>query len=850
MSPAPTVPPPQPVRASGLPAASLAGLLTLLAMLLLAAPRGAAQAGGAGPAQAPVIKDVRMIGNVGIEHELMLANLRTRPGERYSEAAVNEDMHHLNDTYGVLVADVLLEPGPVVVFVLRHVTHYAWIDIQGNDRYRDRTLYDAARLRQGRGASPDEITKARTLIADYYRQRGHHFVQVDARLATSPQGEQGVQLLVFEGPEVELDAIRIEGLTALDPDAADDVLSSAPGFWAWLVGKDFIRANLDRDVVVLEHFVRGEGYLDARVALGPLEWNDDRDEVVATMVVEEGDRYTVRSLTVEGNEAYTAEELLQDAALQVGKPYRSHDRLRVQREIRRLYGRIGHIDARISMEEVYDLEQPQVDVIVRVEEGRKKFVRDVIIRGNSNTRDGVIRRYLTVYPGDVVDLSEITYSEDALIALDYFTDLTGVPKVRVTTRDTPDPDTVDVIVDVEDTASGLFTFIVGAGSDNGLFGGITIDKKNFDVTRRASTWGRFFTEFFGAGEAYHGGGQRLYMSLSPGTRQSTYDIVFQEPWLDERDERPWGYTAEVYRRLRFFREYRQGRQGLGLFFEHRYSRESAIALGPRIEEVEIDDVDQRQADVVTGEQTEFAEAEGTHRRHALEAVWRHTDLDSLYEPTDGSITRIEFDLVGGPLGGEVDAARLDLINEWFLPMGEDDEGLMRVLHPRLAIGVVEPLGGNPLPFFENLFVGGGTGPYAVRGFDYQGVGPHEEIRFNPNVPGGGPVLVKKDGDPVGGRLGFAASVEALFPLVTQYNPFRDRDEILIKGVLFTDAGNLVPEAHLDDLLRNIRLSTGAGVRMRLPALGGVVLQLDFAHVLRSEDEDERRALSFELTRRF
>jgi outer membrane protein assembly factor BamA len=156
-----------------------------------------------------------------------------------------------------------------------------------------------------------------------------------------------------------------------------------------------------------------------------------------------------------------------------------------------------------------------------------------------------------------------------------------------------------------------------------------------------------------------------------------------------------------------------------------------------------------------------------------------------------------------------------------------------VLHPRVAIGRVEPTGGTDvLPFFENFFVGGATGPFAVRGFDFQGVGPHES------------------NDALGGQLAMVLSVEALIPLVTTYNPFRDEDETLLKGVIFVDAGNLVPDTSFGDLDTDVRLGSGVGIRLRLPALGGITLALDYAAVVRDQPGDETRALSFELSRRF
>lgn len=819
-------------------------VVVLASCLSILAPSLSAQEG-------EVVRDVIIVGQVGVDHRLLKSNLGTRIGQPYKKSIVEEDMLWLHDEYGLIVDDVLVDPGPVVRFILQRIVRYDWIVLEGNDRYGEATLRHQGRLRDGRGGTPDEVVKARTLIREYYLKRGHHFVQVDVRPGRDELGDQGATIVVFEGPQVDVDDYTIEGLTALSQGAAFDVISSAPGFWSWLVGKDFVRASVDRDVVVLEQFVRGEGYLDAQVALGPLQWSDDREDVDVTLLVDEGERYMISSLTVEGNTEFTQEELLADARLAVGKPYRTHDRARLLRSIRAAYGNAGFIEARLDIEEIFALDSADIDVVVKVEEGHKKRVRDVIVRGNVNTRDGVVRRYMTVYPGDVVDLRELRYSEDALVALDYFTDLTGVPKVRVATEPTDDPELVDVVIDIEDTSSGLFTFIVGAGSDNGVFAGVTVDKRNFDISRPATSWSRFFPEFFGAGEAFHGGGQRLFMELSPGTEQSTFDVLFQDPWLDESEEKPWGLSVELYKRRRFFREYTRTGTGAGVFLEHRYSRESSISIGPRIEDVRISDIDNPEVSLggpFAGQQTAFAKAAGTHRRHVLEGAWSYNSVDSLYEPTEGFTTRVSVESVGGVLGGDVDALHVDLVNEWFVPIGEDDEGNVRVFHPKLSVGLVEPTDGDEIPFFENIFAGGSSGPFAVRGFDFQGIGPREEIQFVPGTLL--PILVKEDGEAVGGRLAIAGSLEALFPLVTEYNPFRDREEILIKGVVFVDAGNLVEKASLNDLLKGFRVSTGAGIRMRLPALGGVILLLDWAQVLSKQEGDETRALSFELTRRF
>lgn len=826
--------------------ATLVALLTLLPGLAAQSSACEGRPADAADAEGQLVNHVSIEGGTGVLPALVKANLRTKAGRPYSGADVDADVRWLHDQYKIIVDCVFMGDGGVVRFILRRIRAYDEVRFEGNERFTDASLRRVADL-QGEGVvSPDKIQKADRLLEEHYRKKGYPFAHVEINDFPLEGNRRGVRIRVFEGPWVDIDALHIVGLTALDVGDAEGLLRSEPGFWSWLVGTSYERAKLDRDILILEEFVQREGYRDASVSLQELAWDDERENVEIILRVDEGERYLVRSLSVEGNTEFTDAELLENSPLEVGGPFRAADFERVVRSIRAKYGEVGFLDVQIRDASILALEGAAYDVVLKVDERQRKKVRDVIVRGNVGTRDGVIRRYLTVYPGDVVDTREIAYSEDALIALNYFTDLAGSPRVRVTTEPTPDPEYVDVVVEVDDSTSGLFSFVIGAGSDSGAFAGISIDKRNFDISRPASSFTGFFTEFFGQGEAYHGGGQRLFMEIVPGTEVTNIDVVFQEPWMDEADETPWGYSVELYDRTRLFREYTQNTTGFGVFWDHRFDRHHSVSLGPRIEEVDIYDVDDPQADVVTGQRTEFALAEGKRTRLAGDFAYRYNNVDSLFEPTLGWLSQVRLQQVGGPLGGDIDAVRLQWTNEWFLPIGEDEDGHTRVLHPRFALGVVEPTQGDDLPFYENFFVGGATGPFAVRGFDFQGIGPRQEIQSSSL----GPRLVEDDGEAIGGRLAAVASLEAIFPLITQRNLFRDRDETIVKGVIFMDAGNLLPDTNFSDLTSDFRLSVGAGVRLRLPALGGISVLLDFAKPLREEDSDETRVFSFELSRRF
>lgn len=790
----------------------LAGLVALLA------PAAGAQDG------APIVS-VELLGDVGLDEALLRANLRTRAGAPLDRALVDGDVRWLADVHRVL-AEVEIDPGPVVRFRLSRIRRFDRVLIEGNVRWDAAELLAVARLAEGAEATPDQVTAARDLVRDHYLRAGYAFVQVESGWVTDENQARQATLRIFEGPHVDTVEVRIEGLSALDPQDALAVMRSPPGFWSWLTGKDFVRADVDADVVLLENFVRGEGYLDGRAALGALDFSEDRTEVRITLVVDEGVRYALRTLTIEGASALSEQALREVSTLQPGAPWRRPDVVRTLRAWRDLYGQIGHIDARIDPRETYDEAEPYVDVAIVIDEGAPKTIRDVIVRGNADTLDQVVRRNLTFAPGDVVDTRELRWSEDVLVALDSFSDFSGRPEVRVATEPAPDPAQVDVLVDVSDQQSGLYSFLVGAGSDSGLFVGGSLDKRNFDITRVPSAWDRVLTEFFGSGEAFHGAGQRLYLEVLPGTETTDIDLLFNDPWLDPADVNPWGLTVNVYDREREFDHYQKGRTGLAVSFDHRLSKHDSVGFGLRIEDTDIDDVDAAAVPTI-------ALASGTTSSRALESSYAWRDLDSLVEPTSGYSGRVRVESEGTLVGGDTDLWRVEATNEWFLPLGEDEDGHMRVLHPRVALGRVDETGStSTLPFFENFFVGGASGPFAVRGFDFQGVGPHES------------------GDAIGGQLAFAASLEALFPLVTQYNPFRDEDEVLLKGVLFLDVGSLQPGTSISKLFDNLRMGAGGGIRLRLPALGGITLALDLALLRSDESGDETRTLSFEISRRF
>ena len=153
------------------------GAAAALAVLLLVLLAGLAGAQQAPPEPGETIRSVELAGEVGVAHDLLRANLKTRPGQPLDPAVLDEDVRWLADEHGIL-AEVAVEPGVVVRFLLSRIRRYESIGLEGNEHFDDEELLEAAHLSADREATPDQLRIGRERIEDKYLEDGFAFVQV------------------------------------------------------------------------------------------------------------------------------------------------------------------------------------------------------------------------------------------------------------------------------------------------------------------------------------------------------------------------------------------------------------------------------------------------------------------------------------------------------------------------------------------------------------------------------------------------------------------------------------------------------------------------------------------------
>jgi outer membrane protein insertion porin family len=152
-------------------------------------------------------------------------------------------------------------------------------------------------------------------------------------------------------------------------------------------------------------------------------------------------------------------------------------------------------------------------------ENSKAYIERIDIRGNEVTKDKVIRRVLSLEPGDAFDAEAVNRDKMRIYNLGFF------ENVAVDTQPGSEMDKLILIFDVSpERKTGTLSLGAGYSSVEGLVGFLQVSQNNL-----------------------FGNGQAVSAQWDFGDRKSSYSLSFTEPWLLDR---PISFGVDVYRILR------------------------------------------------------------------------------------------------------------------------------------------------------------------------------------------------------------------------------------------------------------------------------------------------------------
>ncbi|GIW70987.1 MAG: outer membrane protein assembly factor BamA [Planctomycetota bacterium] len=812
-------------RERGAGAAAPARRRLVLALLLLLA---AALAPAAAHAQALArpelegqpVREIRFEGARRTAEPLLRAQIRLKVGEPFRWATLNDDVKRLYQS-GRVAGDIearaeLAEGGVRVTFRVTERDRIVELLYPGLSSYSVRELREASpqglRLQVGQTWEEYRARLDEQLIVERLREKGKFFAQVETRAIPVAPGEVRVVVEVREGPTVRVEEIQFLGNVHVpSAELRDQMLTRTSQLWGILRSGYFDRRLLDVDLDRLGAYYRGKGFLDARAMVDELIFSRDRSRVTVVIRIVEGERYQVRRVEVRGTTLFDPEVLARELRTRPGRPLSGRDVEADLREIRRRYQDRGYIFARVGLRSSYVEDRPAVDLTYEVEEGTRITIEKIRIVGNTKTRDDVIRRELSIFPGEVFSAQKLDESRDRLGRRGWFEDL------QVGFEPGTADDRRDLVLRVREARTGQVLFGGGLSSSTGFFGRVVLVQRNFDLTQLPTS-----LDDIAEGRFFAGGGQTLVLLAEPGSEVSRYRLRFVEPYLFPSAipfplqlRTDFDFATSLVNRT-YDEDNLEGELGLG----YRFERDGLLELSYRATLTEIFNVDvSAPADVIA--------VAGTNRVSAVALALSldKNQVDQHFVGYGGFGLQGRLELAARALGGEFDFWRVTAGGNWQTTLWQWPGASRHVLHARLELGFMAGFGGGEVPVFERFYAGG---PRSLRGFEFRSVGP------------------QADDEPIGGKVRALGTLEYSFPIVPgfdeSYAIFWRGD--FLRGVLFVDAGSV--ESRIRDFsFDDVRVAVGFGFRIKVPLFPQPVA-LDFGFPLRKLRGDDPEVFSFSI----
>ncbi|MHC4126902.1 MAG: BamA/OMP85 family outer membrane protein [Planctomycetota bacterium] len=748
------------------------------------------------------ISEIRIVGLRRVPEQLVRNQLRSAVGDPYDPGVVKGDvalMYRLGE-FGSIDAEVEpLEDGSVLlVYRLAEAAIIAEVQVVGNKVISDQDLLAAARVARGLPRDDFRIEKAKRAIESLYRERGHYLTTVS--VDESALDETGILLFrVIEGPRVKVKAIEFEGNQAFTDDQLHAEISTRTAVPLFRRG-ELDEDKLIDDVSTLDRYYKDRGFLDVRVDR-TVELSPDSTEVKVTFLIVEGRLFTLRAIRTQPEtlQVFAQAQIENLIDMRRGDVFSQKKIEQSRQALKDAYGLMGYLDVRVDAQQLRSGDEPQVDLLLRIDEGKQYKVGIVHITGNFLTLDRVIRRELrNLRPGRPFDARELQRAAQRIRATRLFSDV----HIVVQDPDPGNPEYRDLLVEVRESNTGSVNFGIAAGSDTGLFGEFSLNQRNFDITDFPESPGELIS-----GRAFRGGGQRFNMTLRPGNELFQYVMSWTEPNFFDTDNslRVTGMYAERQFRSGGSKMYDETRLSFPITLSRRLGEIWDLAVTGRFERVELDDIDP------TAPVDVFV-ASGPDTLTSLRLALIRSTVTTFTRPGEGSRTELSWEQFGS-FGGDYTFSKVEAEHTVFMTMQRDFLGRESILKVNGRAAYI--FGSDDAPLYERFYLGGRS----FRGFDFRTISPKGINRAG----------VQTD-DPVGGDWLIFLGAQYEVPLIGE----------ALTGVVFLDTGTVVNDVGFDDY----RVSAGFGVRIYIQQFGPVPIAFDFGFPLRKETGDDTEVFSF------
>jgi outer membrane protein insertion porin family len=718
-------------------------------------------------AAGPAIRTLSAVGFVNVDSLVVIRTFAVLTGQPYDAREVRAGVRRLFATG--LFTDVTVSDAPVLggVSLTIHVQErprVKEIAFRGAKKIEEKTLKEKLTLAEGQLLDPGTLELDARKVETAYGAEGYAHAKVTTHIEPISAGAIRVVFDVQEGTKVKVRGIVFHGNHTLkSEDLAKAMESKTPGFLRSGVHKP---EHLDKDETKLRLYMRTRGYKDADVdSIVPADLPDGKG-VVLHVFLREGPRYRFGQLTWTGNTAVPTAALVYST---VPKPGTIYNEAQIQKTLEnayQLYQEQGYLF--LSIDPKMSDRDSIVDVEFQVQEGTRSRIANLEITGNTRTRENVIRREASVYPGDVFRRSTLMRTQRDIFGLGYFQD------VNVDYEPTGDSADINLTLKVQEKQTGTASAGAGYSSQTGLTGFVELGHNNL-----------------------FGKGQSVNIRVERGGKRSDLELSYTEPWF--RDT-PLSIGFDIFNTRRDLDFYRRKDVGGGIRVGRplRWPDYTRGIIAYDLRDVTLSDFVLARP----GEPSNLQALRGTkwpRRVSSVTLTFNRNSTDNPFYPSKGSKIILMNEVAGGLLGGVESFYKETFENKTYTRLGGPFVLMVR--------GKTGFLGGGQVPEYERFRLGGTTADY-LRGYPDYYVVPRANVSRDSLT---GQILDRYPG----GKTMLILTSELQFPIADP-----------LHGLLFFESGNTWNSTRDLDL-GDLRKSIGFGVRLEVPALGRIGFDLGY-----------------------
>jgi outer membrane protein insertion porin family len=746
----------------------------LAALIMFAVPVAATLAAVlvASPVAAQTIDSLQVEGNRRVELETIKSYFKVGPGGRLDQAAIDDGLKALIETG--LFQDVRIStPGGRVLVTVVENPVIGKVAFEGNKKVKDEQLSAEIQSKPRGTLSRPMVQSDAQRIAEIYRHSGRYDVHVTPEIIEQPNNRVDLVFTITEGGKTGVKSIEFVGNQAYSSYRLKDIIKTRESnLLSFLGGADVYdpdRVEADRDLI--RRFYLKHGYADVQVVAALTEYDPDKKGFLVTFKIEEGVQYRVASVKFESSiSTLDGNSLASFSRVSIGSTYNAESLEKSIEEMQIEASRRGYAFAIVRPRGDRNFEAHTVSITYAIDEGPRTYIERINIRGNTRTRDYVIRREFDIAEGDAYNRALVDRAERRLKNLDFF------KNVKITSEPGSSSDRVILIVDLEEKSTGDFSVSGGYSTTDGALAEVSISERNFLgrglFAKAAVTYGQYArglslsyvdpylldyrvalgldafyrqqlaNNYISYGTTTVGFSPRLGFALredlSLQIRYSIYQQTISLPsYLANCNNNPNNPSLPFNPSPAFVNAFgamgATDPTGVGLWC---YSDgEASLPVRKEL-------------------------ASGHTLTSSVGYSLNYNTLDNNKNPTDGLLIDWKQDFAG--VGGDVTYLKSAIDAKYFTPLVADIVGLIHV-----QSGILNKVGSNELRMLDQFQMG----PNLVRGFAPNGIGPRD---INPY----GTM------DALGGTKYWGASMELQMPF--WFLP----KEVGLKGAVYADAGGL------------------------------------------------------------